>query len=99
MQLATTRSEEISEKMKLKELDIDLWINKNGLPKHIKASIMKSVKITLEAENKDIDVENLYSILPREEKKFVKRYLCLPAIRKVIKQRIFTEDICNYWLT
>lgn len=83
MQLATAKSEEIGEKMKLKERDIELWIKKNGLPKEIKTSIMQKVKYKLE-ENKDVDVENLLPILPSEDRKFIKRLLCLPMLRKVI---------------
>ena len=83
MQLATTKSEEIGEKMKLKERDVELWIEKNGLPKELKTKIMQKVKYKLE-ENKDVDVENLLSILPSEDRKYIKRLLCLPMLRKVM---------------
>lgn len=92
LQFATTKSEEIREKMKLKERDIELWISKNGLPKRLKRSIMKSVKYKLE-ENKDVDVENLFSILPVEERKTIKRQLCLSTIKKVPMLENMNEQV------
>ena len=84
IQLATTRSEEIGEKMKLKERDIEVWIAKNGLPKEMKTSIMQKVKHKLEENyNKDVDVENLLSILSSEDRKSIKRLLCLPMLKQV----------------
>ncbi|XP_062120210.1 cyclic nucleotide-gated ion channel 1-like isoform X2 [Humulus lupulus] len=82
MQLATTRSEEIGEKMKLKEREVEIWIEKRGLPMEEKTSIMQKVKQKLK-ENKEVDVENLLSILPFEDRKRIKLLLCLPLLRKV----------------
>lgn len=80
--MATTRSEEVRRKMKLKELEVDWWISKNGLPKEMKSTIMQNVKDSLK-ENKDVDVQNLLSALPREDRRAIKRLLCSATLRKV----------------
>ncbi|XP_062074906.1 cyclic nucleotide-gated ion channel 1-like [Humulus lupulus] len=82
LQLATAKSEELGEKMKLKEQEIEFWIEKNGLPKEEKASIMQKVKHKLE-ENREVDIENLLSILPSEDRKRIKHLLCFPLLQKV----------------
>ncbi|KAL5568330.1 hypothetical protein UlMin_024905 [Ulmus minor] len=82
MQLGTQRSEEIRRKMKLKKLDVELWIKRNNLPKHLKTLILQNVKSKLQ-ENKDVHVENLLSFLPSDVKKDVKRSLCLHMINKM----------------
>ncbi|KAM5556197.1 hypothetical protein ABKV19_023868 [Rosa sericea] len=42
---------------------VHLWLIKNGLPENLKSYIMKTVQENFE-ENKDVDVENIISILP-----------------------------------
>ncbi|KAF3448001.1 hypothetical protein FNV43_RR08709 [Rhamnella rubrinervis] len=83
MQLATTRSEEIRRKMKLKDLEIELWIYENGLSKEMKKKIMDIVKDRLK-ENKDVDVKNLLDILPSEWRSCIKRLICFTTLRKKI---------------
>ncbi|XP_062119865.1 cyclic nucleotide-gated ion channel 1-like [Humulus lupulus] len=82
LQLSTTKSEELGEKMRLKEQEIEFWIEKNGLPKEEKALIMQKVKHKLK-ENREVDVENLLSILPSEDRKRIKHLLCFPLLQKV----------------
>lgn len=82
MQLSTTRSEKLRRKMKMKDLDIELWLSKNGLPKEMKTVIMENLLRKLE-ENKDVHVENMLSILPLEHKNNIKYHLCLAILKKV----------------
>ncbi|XP_062000313.1 uncharacterized protein LOC133717616 isoform X2 [Rosa rugosa] len=51
------------QKMREKEEEINMWLSKNGLPENLKPDIMKTVQVNFE-ENKDVDVENILSILP-----------------------------------
>ncbi|KAF4399123.1 hypothetical protein G4B88_023717 [Cannabis sativa] len=98
-QLATAKSEELGEKMKLKEQEIEVWIEKNGLPKEEKTSIMLKVKHKLK-ENKQVDAENLLSILPSQDAKRLKLLLCLPLLKKVPlfenMEREILELICEH---
>lgn len=66
----------------MKDLEIQLWMSKNGLPEDMKTVIMNNVKQRLE-EDKDVDVENLFSILSRNNKKSIKRHLCMDTLKKV----------------
>ncbi|KAH7538176.1 hypothetical protein FEM48_Zijuj03G0171200 [Ziziphus jujuba var. spinosa] len=100
MQLATSRSEEVKQKMKLKMLDIEAWINKNELPKSWKTVFGKMVQSKLEDQNKDVDVENLLSVLPAADCKSIKQLLCIKILRKVrvfqnMKESVL-EDICAH---
>ncbi|KAH7538177.1 hypothetical protein FEM48_Zijuj03G0171300 [Ziziphus jujuba var. spinosa] len=100
MQLATTRSEEVRRKMKSKMLDIDMWIEKNNLPKHLRPVIVEKVQHKLEKENRDIDVQNLFSLLPPVHRVNIKRHLCIKILRKVqvfqnMKESVL-EEICSH---
>jgi cyclic nucleotide gated channel len=68
--------------MKVKEREIDLWIDRNKLPSSMKKEIMPNVQRMLE-EKKDIDVHTLLSHLPCELGRKIKRYICLPMLNKV----------------
>ncbi|CAB4313478.1 unnamed protein product [Prunus armeniaca] len=99
IQLATTKSEEICQKMMMKDLEIQLWMSRNGLPDDMKTVIMKNVKQRLE-QDKDVDVENLFSILSRNNKKSIKRHLCMNTLKKVpmlqsIDERVL-KMICDH---
>jgi hypothetical protein len=80
--LATERSEEIIQTMKVKEREIDLWIDMNKLPGCMKKEIMPNVQRMLE-QKKEVDVQNLLSHLPSELARKIKRYICLPMLKKV----------------
>lgn len=54
------------------------------LPNDIKKEIRRNIKQKLE-ENKDADLENLFSILPTYTKTCLKRFLCMKILRKVPK--------------
>ncbi|XP_034221179.1 cyclic nucleotide-gated ion channel 1-like isoform X2 [Prunus dulcis] len=99
IQLATTKSEEICQKMMMKDLEIQLWMSRNGLPNDMKTVIMKNVKQRLE-QDKDADVENLFSILSRNNRKSIKRHLCMNTLKKVpmlqsIDERVL-KMICDH---
>ncbi|XP_059435141.1 cyclic nucleotide-gated ion channel 1-like [Corylus avellana] len=98
-QLATERSEEIIQNMKVKEREIDLWIDRNKLPGCMKKEIMPNVQRMLE-QKKEVDVQNLLSHLPSELARKIKRYICLPMLKKV-PQLVGKSDqhlqlICDY---
>jgi cyclic nucleotide gated channel len=80
--LATERSEEIIQNMKVKEREIDLWIDRNKLPGCMKKEIMPNVQHMLE-EKKDVDIKNLLCHLPSELGRKIKRHICLPMLKKV----------------
>jgi hypothetical protein len=83
IQLATERSEEIIKSMRFKEREIDLWISRNDLFSSMKQEIMPIVQRMLE-EKKDVDVQSLLSThLPIELGRKIKRYICLPMLKKV----------------
>ncbi|KAL5547256.1 hypothetical protein UlMin_006943, partial [Ulmus minor] len=97
------RKSELGEKKKQKEKDIESWTEKMGLPKvassTIKEEIMKNAKYLLQ-ENKEVNVETVFFILPKSLKKAIKRYLCLPILRKVktleSMDKIVLEEIIEY---
>lgn len=65
--------------MIMKELEIQWWMARNDM----KTVIIENVREKLE-ENKDVDVENLLSIIPRKDRRSIKRLLCMDVLQKVI---------------
>ncbi|KAL6132166.1 hypothetical protein ACLB2K_070537 [Fragaria x ananassa] len=94
MQLATTKSEAIREKMKDKDLEIQRWMSRNRLPDDMKIVIIENVSQKLE-ENKDVHVENLLPILPRKDRRSIKRLLCMDALKKVPMLQYMDESVLN----
>lgn len=99
MQRATTRSEEVREKIQTKKNDIERWMEKNGLQDDMKEEIMKNIKKKLE-EDINADLEDLFSILPWYTKKVLKRVLCMDTLRKVpmlskMDERVL-KMMCDY---
>ncbi|XP_061999619.1 cyclic nucleotide-gated ion channel 1-like [Rosa rugosa] len=92
IQLATTKSEEIRQKMIMKELEIQWWMSRNHLPNDMKTVIIENVRQKLE-ENKDVHVENLLSILPRKDRRSIKRLLCMDSLKKVPMLRYMDESV------
>ncbi|XP_041010064.1 cyclic nucleotide-gated ion channel 1-like [Juglans microcarpa x Juglans regia] len=82
MQLTTERSEEVIQKMKIKERHIDLWITRNGLDDNLRRQIMPNIQRILE-QDMDVDAQNPLPHLPIALRKDIKRYLCLPLLKKV----------------
>ncbi|KAL6127559.1 hypothetical protein ACLB2K_070924 [Fragaria x ananassa] len=92
MQLATTKSEQVRQKMISKEQEIQWWMSRNHLPNDMKTVIIENVRQKLE-ENKDVHVENLLSILPRKDRRSIKRLLCIDALKKVPMLRYMNESV------
>ena len=69
--------------MTMKELEIQWWMARNHLPSDMKTVIIENVREKLE-ENKHVDVENLLSIIPRKDRRSIKRLLCMDVLQKVI---------------
>jgi hypothetical protein len=83
MQMATEKSEEITENMKRKEIDIQLWLSRNNLRDQMKEGIISYIHDRLK-ERKDFDTENLIPHLSDINlAKEIKRHLCLPLLEKV----------------
>ncbi|KAL6132180.1 hypothetical protein ACLB2K_070563 [Fragaria x ananassa] len=92
MQLATTKSEQVRQEMISKEQEIQWWMSRNHLPNDMKTVIIENVRQKLE-ENKDVHVENLLSILPRKDRRSIKRLLCIDALKKVPMLRYMDESV------
>ncbi|XP_061999620.1 cyclic nucleotide-gated ion channel 1-like [Rosa rugosa] len=82
MSVETEKSEEIRRKIKSKEQDMKVWMEKNCLPANLRKEIMANIREKLE-QDKHADMENLFSILPWSTKKSLKRVLCMSTLRKV----------------
>ncbi|XP_062006882.1 cyclic nucleotide-gated ion channel 1-like [Rosa rugosa] len=80
--METEKSEERRKKLLLTEMDIQLWMDRNGLDKEIKNEIKEIVKKKSE-KIKDVDMENLFYILPTANRISLKRALCMDILRKV----------------
>ncbi|XP_060675874.1 cyclic nucleotide-gated ion channel 1 [Ziziphus jujuba] len=96
---AATRSEEKKQQQIMKELNGQLWIDKNDIPSQLKPIIMMHVQCRLQ-DNKDVHLENILSILPLEHRKSIKLHLGLPILKKVpglqnMDDRVF-EVICEH---
>nr|XP_011469707.1 PREDICTED: cyclic nucleotide-gated ion channel 1-like [Fragaria vesca subsp. vesca] len=92
MQLDVARIEEHRHRMKVerkleeKSRELDLWLTKNGIPerssKDIKSRMMKKVQLELE-ENRDIDFETVFSMIPLEVQDYVKDRMPLTRLKQV----------------
>ncbi|XP_059450223.1 cyclic nucleotide-gated ion channel 1-like [Corylus avellana] len=83
MQIATEKSEEITQNMKRKELDIKLWMSRNELPDKMKKRIISCIEHRLK-EKKDFDTEKPIPHLSNIDlAKEIKRHLCLPLLKEV----------------
>ncbi|XP_034196903.1 cyclic nucleotide-gated ion channel 1-like isoform X1 [Prunus dulcis] len=90
MELVTRTSAKMRP-LKRKDLEVQLWLSENDIPKDMKAPIMQKVH-KLE-QNTDVHVENILSILPLEEKRFIKRHLCWPTMNKVPMLRDMDDQV------
>ncbi|XP_062005699.1 probable cyclic nucleotide-gated ion channel 10 [Rosa rugosa] len=83
-QLAKKVSKKLKVNKKMQKIspNIDLWLSKNAdVPKDMKTVIMKTVRYRVE-ENKDVDAENIVSILSPVHKRLIMRPLCLDFLKK-----------------
>ncbi|XP_041010066.1 cyclic nucleotide-gated ion channel 1-like isoform X2 [Juglans microcarpa x Juglans regia] len=96
MQLTTERREEIIQKMKSKERDIELWISRNGLNDNLKREIMANIQRVLD-HNIDVDAKNPLPRLPKELTREIKCHLCLPLLKKVSPPFfIYSSSSCSW---
>ncbi|CAL9008880.1 unnamed protein product [Prunus brigantina] len=100
MQLATTKSEETRQKIIKIEQAIEEWMVKNDLPEDMKNEIKNNIRQQLEENIDAADLENLFSILPWNTRKSLKRFLCMSTLRKVPMLKGMDEKvlkmICDY---
>ncbi|KAK9913306.1 hypothetical protein M0R45_037127 [Rubus argutus] len=88
MQLDTARLEthrwktRIAKKMEKKGQEVQRWLFKNGIPSSIKSEIMVKVEVELK-ENKDVNVENILSILPSYLQSYIKSRMPLSRLKQV----------------
>lgn len=76
--------------------EIDLWLSKNAdVPTRtdMKTVIMESVRYKVE-ENKDVDVEDILSILPLKHKRRFMQPLCLASLKKVSSSAYVYKHAC-----
>ncbi|GMN39892.1 hypothetical protein TIFTF001_009120 [Ficus carica] len=66
--MATAKSEDIGQRMKMVEPEIDFWIQNHGLPPNIKTLILQHVRHTLEHDSNNFDLESLLSFLLHDHK-------------------------------
>jgi cyclic nucleotide gated channel len=76
------KSEEIRRKIKSKEQDIDVWMDKNCLPDNLRKEIKTNIREKLE-KDMNAGLENLFDILPSATIKSLKRTLCMSRLEKV----------------
>ncbi|KAL6123086.1 hypothetical protein ACLB2K_075609 [Fragaria x ananassa] len=74
--------------------EIQQWMSRNHLPDDMKIVIIEKVGQKLE-ENKDVHVENLLPILSRKDRRFIKRLLCMDALKKVPMLQYMDESVLN----
>ncbi|CAB4293451.1 unnamed protein product [Prunus armeniaca] len=99
IQLTTTKSEDIRQKIKTKEQVLEKWMEKNHVHENLKKEIMKNIRQKLE-KDKDADLENLFDVLPWHTKKSLKRHLCWDILSQVQFLKVMDEKvlkmICDY---
>ena len=90
IQMRTTKSEEIRQKIDLKKDVIETWMKENNVPDDMKKEIMKNINKKLE-EDKDADLENLFNVLPGYMKNSLKHHLCF----KILSQVCFSTSLSH----
>ncbi|VVA34052.1 PREDICTED: cyclic [Prunus dulcis] len=99
IQLTTTKSEEIRQKIKKKELVWETWMDKNRVPEELKKEIKKNIHKKLE-KDKDADLENIFDVLHWYTKKILKRHLCWDILSQVQFLKVMDDKvlkmICDY---
>ncbi|XP_040368897.1 cyclic nucleotide-gated ion channel 1 isoform X2 [Rosa chinensis] len=72
--------------------ELDLWLLKNGIPSRRKNEMMERVQQEL-AERRNVDVENILSILPEELQSYIKNLLPLARLKKVPLLQTMDEEV------
>ena len=81
-------SEEKQMKMNDEKRTINIWMSKYKLPKEMKEKIIQYVEQNLE-RNRDVNVQNLWSHIPRDTSRAVKCHLCMDLLK--------TVSLCFKW--
>ncbi|KAI5318338.1 hypothetical protein L3X38_038046 [Prunus dulcis] len=95
VQISKQRSDQrkLRHKMHMMNPDIDLWLHKNGLSdKKLKEVIMKNLHQKLE-EHKEVDVENILSLLPIIHQRRIMCRLSLNLLRNVAMLENMDEQV------
>ncbi|CAB4306977.1 unnamed protein product [Prunus armeniaca] len=99
IQMRTTKSEEIRQKIDLKKDVIETWMNKNDIPDGMKKEIMKNINKKWE-EDKDGVLENIFNVLPDYTKKSLKYELCLKILSQEPLLQLMDDKVrkmmCDY---
>ncbi|KAM1020980.1 hypothetical protein ACFX15_041388 [Malus domestica] len=97
IQMETTKSEEI--RQKIKKVDVRTWISENKFPDDIKKEIENSIGQAWE-KDKYVDVHNPFLILPRQTKESVKYHLFMGTLKTVKKLEDMNAKVlkmmCDY---
>ncbi|KAM5548904.1 hypothetical protein ABKV19_000358, partial [Rosa sericea] len=89
---AKTKVTKVLHQMKMKDLEVQTWFSRNDIPKDLRLKIMEYVHKQVE-QNKEVHLENILSILPLEQKRLIKRHLCLAMLAKVPILRAMNEEM------
>ncbi|KAL6126547.1 hypothetical protein ACLB2K_074594 [Fragaria x ananassa] len=81
-----TYIESYMQKVQERDEKIDMWLSENDLPDYFKSDVMEEVLLNLE-ENKDLNVENILSILPMPLKERIKEYMRLLKIDRKMEEK------------
>ncbi|ONH95218.1 hypothetical protein PRUPE_7G057700 [Prunus persica] len=95
VQISKQRSDQrkLRHKMHMMNPDIDLWLHKNGLSdQKLKEVIMKNLHQKLE-EHKEVDVENILSLLPIIHQRRIMCRLSLNLLRNVAMLENMDEQV------
>lgn len=78
-----------NDKVEMIEQELLVWMERNGLPeklgkdaKKLKKGIMAKIPEKLK-QNKDSDLENLFSLIPWDSMKSLKLDICMSMLKKV----------------
>ncbi|XP_020411522.1 cyclic nucleotide-gated ion channel 1-like [Prunus persica] len=94
IQLTTTKSEEIRQKIKKREQVWGTWMEENRVPEDLKKEIMKNIHKKL-GKDKDANLENLFNVLPWNTKKFLKRRLFFDILSEVKLLKDMDHKVLN----
>ncbi|KAL6274498.1 hypothetical protein ACE6H2_025190 [Prunus campanulata] len=97
VQMSQQRSGQLKLRQKMQmmnlNLDVDLWLYKNGLyDKNLKMVIMKNLHQKVE-ENKEVDVENILSLVPIIHQRRIMWLLSLNLLKKVPMLENMNESV------
>ncbi|XP_050385212.1 cyclic nucleotide-gated ion channel 1-like isoform X2 [Argentina anserina] len=74
--------ESYKQKFQEKDLEVGLWLSKNGIPMDTKSQIMEKVQVELE-ENRDVEVKNILSFLPLDLQRRLEWYMPFSRLKRV----------------